>query len=248
MLKINNKNKQQKKPTKTKHSLAAATKAQPQPTKNPYPTNQWTKKKKKDHIQANANPKIAVCFVLGVLLEGTVSTLFQKYKTFCAYTLQDTGVMSHSVEVVRFSTDTEQGQKTGHGLLCRPDGRSSCFGEVCLLLDVVHLCIFRGMDLGDFSVWTIYKLVFKLKLEHKFNKLGEWTQQKQSAKHHSTKGSLSWNNLQAASSCTSWALSFLWCLYSTLQNKANILSVSLFELKCKLSGVVSYGINVFKIQ
>lgn len=88
--------------------------------------------------------KIAVCFVLGVLLEGTVNILFKKCKILCAHTLQGTCEMSHSVELVKFPTET-QGQKTGHGLLCRPDGRSSCFfGEVCLPLDAVHLCIFWG--------------------------------------------------------------------------------------------------------
>lgn len=89
------------------------------------------------------NPKIIVCFVLGVLLEGTVSTFFKKGKTSCTHTLQDTCAILHFVELVRFPTET-QGQKTGHGLLCRPDGRSSYFGEVCLPLDVVCFCIFRG--------------------------------------------------------------------------------------------------------
>lgn len=86
-------------------------------------------------------PKIAVCFVLGVLLEGTVCTLFQQCKTFCAHTLQDTCAVSHFVELVRFPTES-QGRKRGHGLLCRSDGRSSRFREVCLPLDVMHLCIF----------------------------------------------------------------------------------------------------------
>lgn len=79
-----------------------------------------------------------------MLLEGTVSPLFKKCKTFSLYTLQDTYAMSHSVELERFPTET-QDQKIGHGLLCKPDGRSSCFGE-CIMLGIVHLCMSRGEE------------------------------------------------------------------------------------------------------
>lgn len=57
-----------------------------------------------------------------------------------------------------------------------------------LMEEEVHACLkklgflgkvgpsaFSGGDLGDFAVWTIHKLVFKLRFEHRPNKLGEQT-------------------------------------------------------------------------
>lgn len=60
--------------------------------------------------------------------------------------------------------------------------------EVCAYLKKLAFLAFLEGNLGDCAVWTIQKLVFNLRLEHKPDKLGEQTQQNQSRKH--TKGCL----------------------------------------------------------
>lgn len=88
LLKIKRKKKEGKKPQNTPPKIPT------NQTKNPIPqTNEQRRRRRRKttcwQIQM-PTPKIAVCFVLGVFLEGAVSILFQKWKTFCAHTLQDT--------------------------------------------------------------------------------------------------------------------------------------------------------------